>query len=81
MEKFSAMSNFGSVASARSNISRLLAKLAGSQLPRSTASPTKGAGEATVDRDSPVSGKKKGGGRKRKAGESKASSRNILIPC
>lgn len=81
MEKFSTMSGFGSVSSARSNISRLLAKLAGSQLPRSTASPTKGAEEATTDPDALVSGKKKGGGRKRKAGESEASSRDIPIPC
>jgi hypothetical protein len=69
MEKFAAMSGFGGVPSARANIGRLLAKLSAEEDASGSQSPTKGDGEEEVAPETPVTGKKKGAGRKRKGSE------------
>jgi hypothetical protein len=68
MEKFAAMSGFGGVPSARANIGRLLAKLSAEEDASGSQSPTKGDGEEVAP-ETPVTGKKKGAGRKRKGSE------------
>jgi hypothetical protein len=69
MEKFAAMSGFGGVPSARANIGRLLAKLSAEGDASGFQSPTKGDDEEETAPETPVTGKKKGTGRKRKGGE------------
>ena len=63
------MSGFGGVPSARANIGRLLAKLSAEEDASGSQSPTKGDGEEEVAPETPVTGKKKGAGRKRKGSE------------
>ena len=67
--KFSAMSGFGNVASARANIGRLLAKLSSDQETTGSQSPSKGDDGEEVAPETPATGKKKGAGRKRKGGK------------
>lgn len=67
MEKFATMSGFGNVPSARANIGRLLAKILAET--SGDASPAKDTEDGDTVTVTPAS-KKKGGGRKRKAGES-----------
>lgn len=68
MDKFSAMSGFGNVASARANIGRLLSKLSAEQETPGTPSPAKANNGEQVAPQTPTAGKKKGAGRKRKGG-------------
>ena len=67
MEKFAAISGFGGVPSARSNIGRLLAKILSEQETSGDASPAKDIEDGDTIAVTPAG--KKGGGRKRKIGE------------
>jgi len=69
MEKFANISGFGGVPSARANINRLLAKILAEQETSGDASPAKDTEDGESIAVTPAS-KKKGGGRKRKTGES-----------
>lgn len=69
MEKFANISGFGGVPSARANIGRLLAKIVAEQETSGDASPAKDTEDEESIAVTPAS-KKKGGGRKRKTGES-----------
>jgi len=63
------MSGFGGVPSARANIGRLLSKLAAGEEAIGSPSPSKGNGGEDEAPETPVTGKKKGAGRKRKGGK------------
>jgi len=69
MEKFTAVSGFGGVPSARANIGRLLSKLSAGQEATGSQSPTKGDGGEDDAPETPATDKKKSAGRKRKGGE------------
>lgn len=70
MEKFASESGLGGVKSARATLNRLLKKLSGEdEVPiPDVASPEKEAEGEETTQATPIEGKKKGGGRKRKTG-------------
>lgn len=70
------MSGFGGVPSARANIGRPLSKLSAGEAAGSP-SPSKGDGGEEDAPETPVTGKKKGAGRKRKGVEFSSASQRL----
>lgn len=69
MEKFASETGLGGVKSARATLHRLLKKLSGeNESAPDVASPEKETESEETTQATPIEGKKKGGGRKRKTG-------------
>lgn len=77
MEKFTALCGFGNAASARANLNRMLAKVAGDQDTNGGASPVKASDGGEATQETPA-GKKKGGGRKRSTGKLNSSAGDVI---